>query len=98
MTSHLGHCGVCCTPEQWAYVSDMQQFCRKQVVAQQSDQGKEGAMRIAVACDHAGFLLKGPVLDELAQTGVETLDLGVDSPTAVDFPDYAERVGRAMQQ
>jgi ribose 5-phosphate isomerase B len=55
-------------------------------------------MRVAVACDHAGFLLKGPVLDELAQAGVEPLDLGVENPTTVDFPDYAERVGRAIQQ
>jgi ribose 5-phosphate isomerase B len=55
-------------------------------------------MRIAVACDHAGFPLKATVLDELAQFGIESMDLGVDSPAQVDFPDYAERVGRALQQ
>lgn len=55
-------------------------------------------MRIAVATDHAGFPLKRVVLDELAKLGVEALDLGVDNPTAVDFPDYAARVGRALQQ
>lgn len=55
-------------------------------------------MKIAVACDHAGYPLKAPVLDELAKLGVEALDLGVDNPAAVDFPDYAERVGHAMQQ
>lgn len=55
-------------------------------------------MRIAVACDHAGLLLKRVVLDELARLPVEFQDLGVDSPASVDFPDYAERVGRVIQR
>jgi ribose 5-phosphate isomerase B len=55
-------------------------------------------MRIAVATDHAGFPLKRVVLEELAKSGIETLDLGVESPTSVDFPDYAARVGRALQR
>lgn len=54
-------------------------------------------MRIAVASDHAGFALKAIVIDELKKEGQEAIDFGVDSPTAVDFPDYAERVGRALQ-
>jgi ribose 5-phosphate isomerase B len=55
-------------------------------------------MRVAVAADHAGFPLKAAVLDELTRLGVEPLDLGVASAQSVDFPDYAERVGRALQQ
>jgi ribose 5-phosphate isomerase B len=55
-------------------------------------------MIIAVAADHAGFPLKAAVLAELARLGVQALDLGVDTPQSVDFPDYAERVGRALQQ
>jgi ribose 5-phosphate isomerase B len=55
-------------------------------------------MRIAVATDHAGFPLKQVVLDELAKLGIDALDLGVESPTSVDFPDYAARVGRALQR
>lgn len=55
-------------------------------------------MRIAVATDHAGFPLKQIVLDELAKLGIEALDLGVDNPMSVDFPDYAARVGRALQR
>jgi ribose 5-phosphate isomerase B len=55
-------------------------------------------MRIAVATDHAGFPLKRVVLDELAKSGIEALDLGVESLTSVDFPDYAARVGRALQR
>jgi ribose 5-phosphate isomerase B len=55
-------------------------------------------MRVAVAADHAGFPLKAAILDELTRLGVQPLDLGVESAQSVDFPDYAERVGRAMQQ
>jgi ribose 5-phosphate isomerase B len=54
-------------------------------------------MRIAVASDHAGFALKSVVIDELKKQGQEVIDFGVDSPASVDFPDYAERVGRALQ-
>jgi ribose 5-phosphate isomerase B len=54
-------------------------------------------MRIAVASDHAGFPLKAAVVDELRQLGHDVTDLGVDSPISVDFPDYAARVGRAIQ-
>lgn len=54
-------------------------------------------MRIAVATDHAGFPLKQAVIDALNDLGVESLDLGVFDTTSVDFPDYAARVGRAIQ-
>ena len=54
-------------------------------------------MRISVATDHAGFPLKQAVLDELKRLGHTPLDLGPDTPQSVDFPDYAERVGQALQ-
>lgn len=54
-------------------------------------------MRVAVASDHAGLPIKDAVLETLAALGVEATYLGTDSTTSVDFPDYAERVGRAIQ-
>jgi ribose 5-phosphate isomerase B len=54
-------------------------------------------MKIAVACDHAGFPLKATVLAEVRAAGHETLDLGTDSTAAVDYPDFAEKVGRSIQ-
>jgi ribose 5-phosphate isomerase B len=53
-------------------------------------------MRIAVACDHAGFPLKATVVDELMSAGHDVLDLGTDSSEAVDYPDFAEAVGRKV--
>lgn len=54
-------------------------------------------MKIAVACDHAGFPLKATVLDVVRAAGHETVDLGTDSAVAVDYPDFAEKVGRSIQ-
>jgi ribose 5-phosphate isomerase B len=55
-------------------------------------------MKIAVASDHAGFPLKQIVLDVIRQAGHESLDLGTDSEQPVDYPDFAEKVGRAIQR
>lgn len=55
-------------------------------------------MKIAVACDHAGFPLKAMVLEMVRSLGHTVLDLGTDSEKPVDYPDYAEKVGRALQQ
>jgi ribose 5-phosphate isomerase B len=55
-------------------------------------------MRIAVAADHAGFPLKQAVLDEVARLGASGIDLGTGSMAPVDYPDYAEAVGRAIQR
>jgi ribose 5-phosphate isomerase B len=55
-------------------------------------------MRIAVASDHAGYPLKDAVLEIIRTAGYEAIDLGTSSAVvAVDYPDYAEKVGRAIQ-
>jgi len=54
-------------------------------------------VKIAVACDHAGFPLKQTVLEAVRAAGHEPIDLGTDSTDPVDYPDYAEKVGRAIQ-
>ncbi len=54
-------------------------------------------MKVAVACDHAGFPLKAIVLETIRQEGHEPIDLGTYSTESVDYPDYAEKVGRAIQ-
>jgi ribose 5-phosphate isomerase B len=54
-------------------------------------------MKIAVACDHAGFPLKQTILEMVHAAGHEVLDLGTDSTEPVDYPDYAEKLGRLIQ-
>lgn len=55
-------------------------------------------MKIAVACDHAGFPLKQLVLDTVVAAGHEVFDLGTFDTTSVDYPDYAEKLGRFITQ
>lgn len=54
-------------------------------------------MRIALGNDHAGLPIKAAVLDELRSLGHEVADLGTNETKSVDFPDFAGRVGRALQ-
>jgi ribose 5-phosphate isomerase B len=56
-----------------------------------------GALRIAVGGDHAGFLLKGPVLEWLTTWGHFVEDFGTHSVEPVDFPDIAHRVCDAVR-
>ena len=54
-------------------------------------------MKIAVACDHGGFPLKETILEAVRAAGHEPIDLGTNSAEPVDFPDFTEKLGRAIQ-
>lgn len=54
-------------------------------------------MRVAVACDHAGFPLKGTVSEAVRNAGHEVIDLGIFEAETSDYPDDAERAGKALQ-
>ncbi len=54
-------------------------------------------MKIAVGFDHGGFPLKQTVLETVMNAGHEPIDMGTNSAAPVDFPDFAEKVGRAIQ-
>ena len=45
-------------------------------------------MKIAIACDHAGFNLKEEVKILLEQQGHDVLDFGTNSIESCDLPDY----------
>lgn len=53
-------------------------------------------MEIAVAADHAGYPLKDTVIETIRKLGHTPIDLGTDSERSVDYPDYAEKAGRAI--
>ena len=54
-------------------------------------------MKVAIGFDHAGFPLKQIVLETVRDSGHEPIDMGTNGPEPVDFPDFAEKVGRAIQ-
>jgi len=53
-------------------------------------------MRMVVGADHAGYALKQEVADFLRQSGHAVVDVGTTSTEPVDYPDFAEAVGRAV--
>lgn len=53
-------------------------------------------MRIAVACDHAGFSLKDEVIRAIREAGHQVVNLGTDNMEPVDYPDYAAKLAQSI--
>jgi ribose 5-phosphate isomerase B len=53
-------------------------------------------MRIALAADHAGYLLKDELVRWLRELGHEVRDLGTNGPESVDYPRYGARLARVV--
>ena len=53
-------------------------------------------MKIAIGSDHRGVAAKSKVISVLRQLGHEVLDLGPESASSVDYPDYAIPVAEAV--
>jgi ribose 5-phosphate isomerase B len=55
-------------------------------------------MKIAIGADHAGYPLNERILEELRVSGHELIDFGThDGSVPDDYPDYAKKVGEAVQ-
>ncbi len=53
-------------------------------------------MRFVLGSDHAGLNLKNTLLTRLRELGHQVEDLGTHTQDSCDYPDFAERVGRAV--
>lgn len=53
-------------------------------------------MKIAIACDHAGYYHKELICGYLDSKGYEILDLGTNSKESVDYPIYGKACGEAV--
>jgi len=53
-------------------------------------------MRIHLGADHAGYQLKEHVKTALGTMGHDVVDVGTHAEESVDYPDFAEAVGRAV--
>jgi ribose 5-phosphate isomerase B len=51
---------------------------------------------VLIACDHGGIDLKTQLVEDLASWKYEVVDLGVNDPASVDYPDYALKLGRGV--
>lgn len=53
-------------------------------------------MRIALAADHAGYLLKDELAQWLRDAGHEVTDLGTNGPESVDYPEFGARLANEV--
>jgi ribose 5-phosphate isomerase B len=54
-------------------------------------------MKIAIGCDHAGFVYKDGLVAMLQGQGHMVLDFGTNSPDSVDYPDFAHAVADSVE-
>jgi ribose 5-phosphate isomerase B len=53
-------------------------------------------MRIALAADHAGYLLKDELAQWLREQGHEVTNLGTNGPESVDYPEYGAKLAKEV--
>ena len=53
---------------------------------------------IPIGSDHAGFILKGHIIQFLESRGYELKDFGCFSEESIDYPDYAHPVAEMVAQ
>lgn len=54
--------------------------------------------RIAVASDHAGYQMKLAIIEHLEDKGYQVVDIGTNSPEAVDYPDFGHPLAEAVER
>jgi ribose 5-phosphate isomerase B len=55
-------------------------------------------MKIALACDHAGFIYKEKTKDYLESLNYNVTDFGCYSEESVDYPDYAHQLANSIKK
>ncbi len=67
-----------------------------ELVRRVSRRGSRAAKMVAVGADHGGFKMKEELKGLLAELGHRVRDYGTNSEDAVDYPDFAHAVARAV--
>ena len=55
-------------------------------------------MRVIIGTDHGGVVQKDQLVSELQAAGYAVEDVGTHDAESTDYPDYALKVGRIIQQ
>ena len=53
-------------------------------------------MKIGIGNDHAGVELKNEIVAHLQERGCEVVNFGTDTHDRCNYPEYGEKVGRAV--
>jgi len=54
------------------------------------------SLKIAIGCDHGGYLLKQHIVNKLSVKGYLFEDFGTNSELSVDYPDFVHPVAHAV--
>lgn len=54
--------------------------------------------KVAFASDHAGFELKGVIIEYMKSKGYEPVDFGTYSTESCDYPDFAHPAAEAVEK
>lgn len=52
---------------------------------------------VAIGSDHAGYRLKERLKGHIEDSGYHVLDVGTDSETSCDYPEFAEKVASSVR-
>ena len=55
-------------------------------------------MKIAIGCDHVGFILKDTVINHLKERGITVVDKGTYDESRTDYPIYGRAVAEAVSK
>ena len=69
---------------------------RIELVRRVPRRGSREAKTVAIGADHGGFKMKEELKTFLAELGHRVRDYGTNSEDAVDYPDFAHAVARAV--
>lgn len=58
----------------------------------------QNPLTISIGTDHAGFPLKGPIIQFLEAQGHSVLDFGCNSAESCDYPDFIRPAAEAVAQ
>ena len=53
-------------------------------------------MTVYIGSDHGGIALKSAIIDKLTAQGITVCNVGTDTETSCDYPDYAFKVAEAV--
>lgn len=76
--------------------SDIVRERRIELIRRPTRRGSRAAKMIAVGCDHGGYKMKEELKTFLTELSHRVHDFGTNSTDAVDYPDFAHAVARAV--
>ena len=77
-------------------IASLLPFVTQGAITAPAARGAKALPSVALGADHAGFELKESIKKELTAEGHTVVDVGTNSATSSDYPDYAQAVGQAV--